>query len=371
MIPFLDLKKVTDSFQPQLDEAMTRVVRSGFFVRGEEVRCFEAEYAAFTGTRFCVGVGNGFDALRLILRAWIVSGAMQEGDEVIVPANTYIASILAVSESRLRPVLVEPSPETFNISAEHIKAAITSRTRAIMVVHLYGRNAMSDKIRAIADAHGLKIIEDNAQAAGCFWESKRTGALGDAAAHSFFPTKNLGALGDGGAVTANDEDLVETIRTLANYGSHSRGYHALGGINSRLDELQAAVLRVKLLRLDDDNVQRRKNAAFYLARIDSPHVRLPTPPGNENGGREHVWHLFVIRCSRREALHKHLADAGVQTLIHYPVPPHQQQAFPLWNDRSFPVTERIHREVLSLPLSPVQEEAERMAVVEAVNGFTT
>jgi len=369
LIRFLDLKRITASFQPQLGEAITRVVDSGFFVRGDEVNHFEEEYASYTGTRYCIGVGNGFDALRLILRAWIVSGMMQEGDEVIVPANTYIASILPVSENRLRPVLVDPDPETFNIDAENIEKAITPRTRAIMVVHLYGRNAMTDEIRAIAEAYHLKIIEDNAQAAGCFWKLKRTGSLGDVAAHSFFPTKNLGALGDGGAVTTDDEGLADTIRTLANYGSHRKGYNALMGINSRLDELQAAVLRVKLQRLDEDNARRRSGAALYCTHVNNPHIVLPSPPMDRNG-REHVWHLFVVRCKKREALQKHLANEGVETLIHYPVPPHKQAAFHEWNAVTFPVSEQIHRDVLSLPLSPVHKEAEWMQVVEAVNRFS-
>lgn len=376
MIKFLDIRKVTESFQPQLNAAIGGVVASGSFIRGAEVKRFEEEYALFIGTAYCVGVGNGFDALRLIFRAWMALGAMEEGDEVIVPANTYVASILAISDSRLTPVLVEPDLTTFNISAAEIRAKITPRTRAIMVVHLYGRNGMNAAIREIADIHGLKIVEDNAQAAGCCWGRNRTGALGDAAAHSFFPTKNLGALGDGGAVTTNDARLADTIRTLGNYGSQRKGHNALAGVNSRLDELQAAVLRVKLPRLDTDNALRRKAAECYLANIVHPDIILPADPAGATapGGyafAENVWHLFVIRCARRDALQAHLAKAGIETLVHYPIPPHKQPAFAHLNGLNYAITEQLHREVLSLPISAVQRESERAHIVAALNGFAT
>lgn len=365
MVRFLDIKKVTESFEPGLGRAVARVVESGFFVRGKEVQQFESAYAAFTGTGHCVGVGNGFDALRLILTSWIISGVMKRGDEVIVPSNTYIASILAITEAGLTPVLVEPDLATFTVRPEQLSAAITSRTRVIMVVHLYGRNAMHAGIKDLAVKYQLKILEDNAQASGCFCGKRRTGSLGDAAAHSFFPTKNLGALGDGGAVTTDDAVLAETVRTLGNYGSSRKGINELQGVNSRLDELQAAVLKLKLLRLDSDNAHRRRAAQLYLRGIVHPEVVLPDTSAND----EHVWHLFVVRCSRREALRQHLLQNGIETLIHYPVPPHKQRAYADMNHLSFPVSEQIHREVLSLPLSPVVDDGEIGKVIEAVNAF--
>jgi dTDP-4-amino-4,6-dideoxygalactose transaminase len=293
-------------------------------------------------------------------------GVIKEGDEVIVPANTYIASILAVTENRLTPVFVEPDLGSFNLSSQRIREKITSRTGAIMVVHLYGRNAMSPEIEELARHYNLKVVEGNAQAAGCFSGAARTGARGDAGAHSFFPTKNLGALGDGGAVTTDDADLAKTIRTLGNYGSREKGINELRGVNSRLDELQAAVLAMKLGRLDADNTLRRRAARFYTDHITNRQIVLPKetlPPA------EHVWHLFVIRCLNRNALQEHLRQAGVETFIHYPVPPHQQHAYREMNGLSFPVTEKIHREVLSLPLSPVITDDELMQVVKAVNSF--
>lgn len=368
MIKFLDLQKITESFQPHLMAAIERVVHSGLFVKGHQVEKFEDAYASFIGTRFCVGVGNGFDALRLIFKAWLVSGELREGDEVIVPANTYIATILAVSENRLSPVFVEPDVETFNLSPENIEKKITSRTRAILVVHLYGRNGMSSGIIDIARRHNLKLVEDNAQAAGCCFGEARTGSLGHAAAHSFFPSKNLGALGDGGAVTTDDGALAELVRTLGHYGSHKKGVNDLQGVNSRLDEIQAAVLGVKLERLDTDNNRRRAAAERYLGGIRNPKVTLPHPPGDSLAD-EHVWHLFVIRCVERDSLQRHLYDAGIETMVHYPVPPHRQKAFHFLNDAKFPITEKIHAEVLSLPLSPALDSSELDAVVSAVNRF--
>jgi dTDP-4-amino-4,6-dideoxygalactose transaminase len=366
MVKFLDVKKITESFQPEIGRVVQRVLESGFYIRGEEVRRFEAAYTSFTGTTHCVGTGNGFDALRLIFRAWLESGAIKEGDEVIVPANTYIASILAVTENRLTPVFVEPQLESFNLSSQRIQEKITSRTRVIMVVHLYGRNAMSPEIKELARKHNLKIVEDNAQAAGCFSGGARTGALGDAGAHSFFPTKNLGAIGDGGAVTTDDADLAETIRTLGHYGSGKKGINELRGVNSRLDELQAAVLAMKLGRLDADNALRRRAARFYMANITNREIVLPKETLAPD---EHVWHLFVIRCLRRDALQERLRQAGVEAFVHYPVPPHRQRAYREMNGLSFPITERIHCEALSLPLSPVITDDELVLVVEAVNGF--
>lgn len=363
---FLDLKQINSSFEPALSDAISVVVKSGSYVRGKTVAEFEEAYASYIGTRHCVGVGNGLDALRLIFRSWILSGHMSEGDEVIVPANTYIASILAITENRLRPVFVEPDPFTFNIDLDLVESRITSRTRAILIVHLYGRNAFSPKIKNIAERHRLKIVEDNAQAAGCFAGTSRTGCAGDAAAHSFFPTKNLGALGDAGAVTTNNGPLADAIRTLGNYGSHSRALNSVQGINSRLDELQAAVLNVKLPRLDADNDARRAIAQYYRANITNPHIMLPAPPTVPS---EHVWHLFVVRCARRDLLQQFLADKGVETLVHYPVPPHRQPAYSEMKEVSLPVTERIHREVLSLPLYPGLDPSDIRKIAQAVNSF--
>lgn len=368
MVKFLDIRKVTQSFQPGLREVMMRVIDSGFFIRGDEGRRFEEAYASYVGTRYCVGVGNGLDALRLIFKAYLASGRMQEGDEVLVPANTYIASILAVSENRLKPVLVEPNAHTFTLDEKLIEEMITPRTRAILVVHLYGRNAMTPLIRRIAETYSLKIIEDNAQAAGCFYGDRRTGSVGDAAAHSFFPSKNLGALGDGGAVTTDDEEVAGLVRTLGNYGSHQKGLNDVQGVNSRLDELQAAVLTLKLKRLDSDNSRRRHAAFFYQQHIIHPQVRLPDATQE---AKAHVWHLFVVRCVQRGALQEHMKQKGVETLIHYPIPPHKQKAYRNLNHLNFPTTEQLHREVLSLPISPVMEEAELAQVAEAVNSFPT
>lgn len=369
MVRFLDLKKITESFQPELGREVTRVIDSGWYVRGEETRRFENNYAAFTGSPHCVGVGNGFDALRLIFRAWLAEGSMQKGDEVLVPANTYIASILAVSENGLHPVPVEPDPKTFNLDPRNIEPKITPRTRAIMVVHLYGRNAFDPAVRRMAEKYRLKVIEDNAQAAGCFCRQRRTGSLGDAAAHSFFPSKNLGALGDGGAVTTPDAALADVIRTLGNYGSERKGLNRMQGVNSRLDDIQAAVLNLKLRRLDEDNERRRRAAAFYRSHITHPEIVLPEDARSPDGTSEHVWHLFVIRSRRRDELCDHLKLQGIETLIHYPVPPHLQKAYTAMNDMKFPITEQIHREVLSLPLHPLITPEELQQVADAVNAF--
>ena len=369
MIRFLDIKKITGSFQPEMGRVIQRVVDSGLYVRGEEVRRFEDNFASYTGAGHCVGVGNGFDALRLIFKAWILSGSMREGDEVIVPANTYIASILAVTENRLVPVLAEPALNTYNLDPGRVEACITERTKAIMIVHLYGRNAMHPEIERIARAHHLKIIEDNAQATGCFFGDRRTGSLGDAAAHSFFPTKNLGALGDAGAVTTDDPNLATAVRTLGNYGSPLKGVNQLPGVNSRLDDLQAAVLSLKLLRLDADNARREQLAEYYLKNIKNPALMLPLPGSSPGNRREHVWHLFTIRCAQRDVLQQYLAKAAIETLVHYPIPPHRQEALKTLNHLTLPVTDQIHREVLSLPLSPVMEEYEIKRVVEVLNEF--
>lgn len=385
MIKFLDIQKITESFEPELSQAILRVVRRGWFILGEEVAAFEHEYATYIGSKHCIGVANGLDALRLILKAYIEMGMMKEGDEVIVPANTYIATILAITDNRLKPVLIEPDINTYNIDISLIEKHITPRTRAIMIVHLYGQACWSEQLEKIAHKYNLKIIEDNAQAAGAAWglltnevrkshaageqgaigkelPAKRTGSLGDAAGHSFYPGKNLGALGDGGAMTTDDDELAATVRAIANYGSSQKYVSDYKGLNSRLDEIQAAVLRVKLPRLDADNSRRCQIAGYYLENIKNPEIILPR-------ALCHVWHLFVIRHPEREKLQKYLTDIGIQTLIHYPTPPHKQKAYKEWNKLSFPVTEKIHREVLSLPVSQVMPDDEVQIITEKLNEF--
>lgn len=364
-VPFLSLHDVTAMYGEEIREAARRVMDSGWYLQGEENKCFEAEYAKYIGTDYCVGVANGLDALVLILRAYMELGILHEGDEVIVPANTYIASILAITENNMVPVLVEPRFETLEIDDELIESKITERTKAIMIVHLYGRCAYTEKIGALCKKYNLKLIEDNAQAHGCFYQGKRTGSLGDVAGHSFYPGKNLGALGDGGAVTTNDENLAECIRTLANYGSQKKYIFKYQGKNSRLDEIQAAVLRVKLKYLDEDNRLRQQVAAYYYENIQNPLIKLPTRLPNENN----VYHLFPIFCERRDELQAYLAEQGIQTLIHYPIPPHKQECYMEWNTLSLPITERIAKEELSLPISPVLTNEEIEMVVEQINAF--
>jgi len=366
MIKFLDLKAINDRFEPKLSAAVKRVLDSGWYLLGNEVKSFEQEYATYIGTKHCIGVANGLDALRLILRAYIELGEMQEDDEIIVPANTYIASILAVSDNRLKTVLIEPDITTYNIDPYKIEEKITEHTSGIMIVHLYGQNAMHPEIQRLVDKYNLKLIEDNAQAAGCFYGEKRTGSLGDAAGHSFYPGKNLGALGDGGAVTTNDDKLASVIRALANYGSTKKYVNDYKGLNSRLDEIQAAILRVKLKLLDADNHRRCEIAEYYCENIKHPEIILP----NVNlTTLSHVWHLFVIRHPRRNDLQKHLTENGIQTLIHYPFPPHKQKAYEEWSELSFPITEKIHGEVLSLPITPVMNDDEINAVVYEINNM--
>lgn len=362
-IPFLDLGGVNARDRAALIDAFTRVLDSGWYVLGKEVEAFEREYAAYCGTRHCVGVGNGLEALVLILRAWLELGMLKTGDEVIVPANTYIATILAITENGLTPVLVEPDLATCNLDPARIEPHLGPRARAILPVHLYGQTADMSAINAMARKHGLKVIEDCAQAHGARHAGVRAGALGDAAGHSFFPSKNFGALGDAGAVTTNDDALAEVLRALRNYGSHRKYENSYQGVNSRLDELQAALLRVKLGRVDADNQRRRDIAGRYLREIRHPQITLPVI-GAHN---EPVWHVFVVRAAARDALQAHLQQQNIGTLIHYPIPPHQQQAYREWNTRSYPITEKIHREVLSLPISPVMGEAEVDAVVAACN----
>ena len=363
MIPFLSLKDITASHSDEINAAVTRVVNSGWYLQGQENQAFESEYASYIGTRYAVGCANGLDALIWIFRAYVELGVMKVGDEVIVPANTYIATILAITENGLKPVLVEPRLDTLEIDVDRIEERITERTRAICIVHLYGRLAYNEKIGALCQKYGLKLVEDNAQAHGCRYREQRTGSLGDAAGHSFYPGKNLGALGDGGAVTTNDKELADCIRALANYGSSKKYVFDYTGRNSRLDEIQAAVLRVKLNYLDEDNKHRQGIAAFYYANIQNPLIKLPMRLSDENN----VYHVFPVFCERRDELQAYLTEQGVQTLIHYPIPPHRQKCYAAWNGMSLPITEKIHREELSLPIGPTMTMEQAETVVELLN----
>lgn len=349
----------------EISAAVQRVVDSGWYLQGNENKAFTEEYAHYIGTRYCVGCGNGLDALTLILRAYKEMGRLHDGDEVIVPANTYIATILAITENNLMPVLVEPRIDTFQIDDSLIERAITSRTRAIMIVHLYGLCAYTERINEICHNHNLLLIEDNAQAHGCRYNDRLTGSLGNAAAHSFYPGKNLGALGDGGAVTTDDEELANMIGTLGNYGSERKYVFQYKGRNSRLDEIQAAVLRVKLKYLDADNALRRSIAMQYIEHIDNPLLTLPSTDYCHSS----VHHIFPVLCSEREHLQQHLLNQGIQTMIHYPIPPHRQQCYADMGLISLPITERIHREELSLPLNPTLQQEEIERIIEAANSF--
>ena len=363
MIKFLDLEKVTASHGEEINEAVTRVVNSGWYLQGKENEKFEKDFADYIGTDYCVGCANGLDALIWIFRAYIEMGVMKPGDEVIVPANTYIASILAISENGLVPVLVEPDINTYQIDPEKIEATITPRTKAILIVHLYGQCAYTEKIGELCKKYNLKLIEDNAQAHGCRFNDKRTGSLGDAAGHSFYPGKNLGALGDAGAVTTNDEELAKVIRAVANYGSAKKYVFKYTGRNSRLDEIQAAVLDVKLRHLDDDNERRKQIAEMYINGITNPAVITPKVADRD----AHVFHIFPIRTEKRDELQKYLTEHGVQTNIHYPIAPHKQECYKDWNSWSFPITEKIHAEELSLPISPVLTDEEVNEVIRLIN----
>ncbi len=366
-ISFLDLQKVTQRYRDEIHEAVQRVTDSGWYLRGAENARFESAYADYIGTRYCVGCGNGLDALTLIYRAYIELGRMKPGDEVIVPANTFIASILAITENGLVPVLVEPNLHTLEIDEEEIERHITEKTRSVMLVHLYGRCAFTPRIAQICSQHQLLLVEDNAQAHGCCTEDGRhTGSLGDAAGHSFYPGKNLGALGDGGAVTTDDEELAEMVRALSNYGSYKKYVFQYKGRNSRLDEIQAAVLSVKLKYLDADNRHRRDIARIYREGIDNRRVWMPDVMPDE---RMNVYHLFPVFCEQRDDLQTYLSQHGIQTLIHYPIAPHQQECYQEMGYLSLPVTEQIHRQELSLPMSQVMEEEEAKEVVRRINEF--
>ena len=363
MVKFLDLLAVNAAYRPALDEAIRGVLDSGWYLLGKAGETFEKNFATYCGTQHALGVANGLDALNLIIRAY----GLGPGDEIIVPANTYIASILAISQNGCTPVLVEPDLATYNINPDLIEEKITSRTKAILVVHLYGRAVEMEKIWALARKYALKVIEDSAQGHGAIYQGRRTGNLGDASGFSFYPGKNLGCLGDGGAVTTNDGMLAEKLRALRNYGSHKKYCNLYKGVNSRLDEIQAAILDVKLRGLDLDNQRRREIAQRYRAEMCTPAIVLPLPGQHP---LEHVWHVFVVRCAQRDALQAFLAERGIQTLIHYPTPPHKQEAYKEFNHLSFPITEQIHREVLSLPISPVMSEDDVSAVIDAVNAFS-
>lgn len=365
MIPFLDLKAINQQYRQELIDAATRVIDSGWYVLGEELKSFEKEFAAYCGSTYCIGVANGLDALILSLRAWIELERLKPGDEVIVPANTYIASILAISANGLTPVLVEPDISSYNLSPTNVRAALTNKTRAILPVHLYGQLADMPSITALAREYGLLVLEDAAQAHGAAIGDKKAGSWGDAACFSFYPGKNLGALGDAGAITTQDEEFAKVLLALRNYGSHEKYRNLFKGVNSRLDEIQAAMLRVKLSKLDLQTQQRRSIASIYLKNIDNSAVQLPQLIRTE----QHVWHLFVIRTRQRAALQQHLAAQGIQTLVHYPVAPHQQQAYKEWNEWRLPSTESIHNEVLSLPIGPTLSQNEALQVVTAVNAF--
>ena len=365
-IAFLSLKDITAKYADEIQAAVRRVVDSGWYLQGAENERFEKNYADFIGTDYCIGCGNGLDALIWIYRAYIELGIMQPGDEVIVPANTFIASVLAITENGLKAVLVEPNPDTLEIDDNRIEAAITSRTKSILLVHLYGRCAYSEKIGNLCHQYGLHLVEDNAQAHGCSYNGKKTGSIGEAAGHSFYPGKNLGALGDGGAVTTCNKELADCIRALANYGSSKKYVFKYRGRNSRLDEIQAAVLDVKLRHLDEDNNQRQKVASYYYDNIKNPHVCLPTRLTDANN----VYHLFPILCENRDALQAYMKDQGIQTLIHYPIPPHLQECYAgVWPAVELPVTERLAKQELSLPISQVMTKNDVIQVVDTINRF--
>lgn len=365
MIKFLDLKAVNAAHAAEIEEAVLRTTRSGWYLRGEETRRFEEEYARYIGCRHAIGCGNGLDALRLIFRAYLEMELLHEGDEVIVPANTYIASILAITDNRLRPVFVEPNIETLQIDDTLIERAITPATRAIMIVHLYGRCAYTEHIGELCRKHNLLLVEDNAQAHGCYHGKMRTGSLGHAAGHSFYPGKNLGALGDAGCVTTDDDELAAVVRALGNYGSEEKYVFKYAGYNSRIDELQAAVLAAKLPYLDEDNLHRAAIAELYYKGIENPFVRLP----RHAVPKHNVYHLFPVFCEERDRLQRHLRDKGIETLIHYPIAPHEQECHKEYAHLSLPITERIHRTELSLPIGPTMTFDEAQRVIEAINNW--
>ena len=360
MIPFLNLKLINERFRIEMDSAVKRVLDSGWYLLGKECEIFEKEYADWCGVKHCIGCANGLDALKLIIQGY----GFGPGDEIIAPANTYIASLIAISANGCTPVLIEPDINTYLIDPDRLEERITPRTKAIMVVHLYGRAMDMTKIWAMAQKYGLKVIEDSAQSHGALFAGRRCGNLGDASGFSFYPGKNLGCLGDGGCVTTNDEDLAKKILALRNYGSDVKYHFPYRGTNSRLDEIQAAFLRVKLPHLDADNAIRRRIAERYHANIRNPLVVLPNLPPEPGMC---VWHVFPVCCRNRDAFQKYLSGCGIQTVIHYPIPPHRQPAYTEWHGLSLPITERIHDEIVSLPISPVMTDEEVQTVIDAVN----
>lgn len=365
MVKFLNLYKINQRYRSEIDRAINNVLDSGYYLLGESLTIFEKNFATYTGTKHCIGTANGLDALYLIIKAYKELGILENGDEIIVPANTFIASILAISENNLTPVLVEPNIKTYNIDPNLIEEKINSKTKAIMVVHLYGQVSEMEKIWQIAKKYNLKIIEDSAQAHGCTYQNKKAGNLGDVSGFSFYPGKNLGAMGDGGGVTTNDKKLATMIRALANYGSSIKYVNPYKGINSRLDDLQAAILDVKLKYLDKDNQKRKLVAKYYLDHIKNPKITLPIVPDFAG----HNFYVFVVRTKNREQLLEHLTNRKIGALIHYPIPPHKQKAYKEWNHLIFPITELIHKEILSIPMSPVLSQDEMEEVVEALNEF--
>lgn len=365
MVKLLDLQAINLMHGDEIKAAVNRVIDSGWFLQGNENKQFEKDYANYIGTKHCIAVANGLDALYLLMRGYKEMGLMHDGDEIIVPANTYIATIIAITRNNLIPVLVEPTWEHLEIDIEKIEESITPRTKGVMIVHLYGRIAYNDKLGEICKKHGLKLMEDCAQSHGCAWKGVKTGALSDAAAHSFYPGKNLGALGDAGAVTTNDRELAEVIRALANYGSQKKYVFKYVGMNSRMAETDAAALDVKLKYLDEDNQARQKLAAYYYESINNPIVTLPSRIPDENN----VYHQFPIFCERRDELQNYMTEKGIQTLIHYPIPPHKQECYKTWNKRNYPITERIHAQELSIPMNQVVTEEDAFEVVRVINQF--
>ncbi|HDU8583525.1 TPA: DegT/DnrJ/EryC1/StrS family aminotransferase [Morganella morganii] len=371
MIKFLDLQSINKQYETELKNACSRVIDSGWYIMGNELNNFENNFSKYIDTKYCIGVANGLDALTLVLRAWKELNKLKPGDGVLVQANTYIASVLAITENDLVPVFIEPNPDTYNLSAENIRKAITNKTKAILPVHLYGQISPMQEIMAIADEFNLLVLEDCAQSHGASIGGKKAGNWGHAAGFSFYPGKNLGALGDAGAITTNDDELANVILALQNYGSHQKYLNLYQGVNSRLDEIQAAMLNVKLKYLANETQIRQSIAQQYLDNIKNPLIKLPANPEEyKKETQTHIWHLFVISCQYREKLQKHLSDCGIQTLIHYPTPPHKQQAYPQYNSLSLPVTEKIHTEVLSIPISPIMTEKDIQTVINACNTFS-
>ncbi|MBO4674332.1 MAG: DegT/DnrJ/EryC1/StrS family aminotransferase [Bacteroidaceae bacterium] len=364
-IPYLDLKAVTALHGEEIQAAVAEVVGSGWYLQGRALQQFEQHYAEYIGTKYCIGVANGLDALTLTLRAYKEMGKLQEGDEVLVPANTFIATVLSITENQLKPVFVDVEEDTLDLNLAALERAITSKTKVLMLVHLYGRCTYNERIQKLCEKHRLLLVEDNAQAHGCQYEDKKTGSLGQAACHSFYPGKNLGALGDGGAVTTDDEDLAQMIRSIANYGFAEKYVATYQGRNSRLDEVQAAVLNVKLRHLNEENQRRIDLARLYYNKIENETIRLPKLMDEGNN----VYHIFPVFTKRRDALKQYLQDKGIGTLIHYPIPPHQQECYKEYNQQSLPITEKLAKEELSLPLNPTMTEEEAMWVVKALNDW--